>query len=251
MDHELAKYIVELGDAARKPEVLADNLRGRTLLIDGAQVRIEKDRPLRKATLTTFRSLIDVIQDAGICPSPEVYVSRTEVRVFPDRDDRHEKISLTIAHSAAWQSVSRCAGAGLSLKPKDAIRWLRHELQAGEPVAAALAEIEFVRSSNTKMATGATRDTMGRQVDAAVKSANAIATEFIAPIRFSVTPGLEDIIVDVIVFVELNFEQETVSFIVRADDLAKAGSLFEISVGNRLRSSLEDSPCLILIGTPA
>lgn len=255
---EFIQTITSLARQSAETKVLKVEGSHRKLIVsqNGTHEWVDIDPPLRKCSLIGFDDVVATVTDSGMCPKPEVWVGPRGVVVLPDRDDRHERLTLEPAMSERFELLVGLSGKRGGMSQRDALRMLRLQLN-GTGVGAvetALRRLTFQRRSDGGGSIEHGRESLGRSVEAEVQQADSIPTEFTVTTPVWVNPGMRSLTsVPVQVGVFLDLEAETVELRPLADEVAGGLLRAQQLVASGLREALDDAghpACPVLLGAP-
>lgn len=189
---EFVARIVELGQKAKAVDFhVHAGLPNEVFVRHGDKLeRLEAPAPLREHKLTGFRDLVAALSDQNIAPDPEVYIDGVSVVALLDRAERRSSVSMPLTETARFRlccDLEKPRG----FAPRDLVKFLRLELHGGahQAVTQAVSRIDFMRTSSGKTDVKHGRETLGRQVEAVVQSAEDIPESFVVTVPIWSTPG--------------------------------------------------------------
>ncbi len=242
---EFLTALVRLAREADKVEIIPIPGDPRHVLVREGQMTSERDvpAPLRTPKISSFPDFAAAVRDPAICPAPEIYYGPNGAVCYCDRADRREAVTLPLEWSEQWSAVLALR-AGKSLTPKEAIAFLRYEINAAsaEPVIAGLRRIDFTRTGTGKSVVEHGRESLGRAVEAAVVQADQIPEAFDITIRPVVNDGFQTVQVTVRCGVVIDFEQQRIVLRLLPDEATRARQFFLVKLGSLLADDLPGIP---------
>lgn len=246
----LAEFVKSLADQVKKANgaevVQIPGLPKKVLVRQGEKFELmDVPAPARAHALRGLDDIVELCRDAMIAPAPEVYHSEKEISVVLDRKDRREQVKMALDRSERFASLVGLR-KGLSLTPKQAIQFLRVDLHGTgkgvSDVIAGLRRIDFKRQSGSQRTTEHGRETLGRQVEAAVQQADNIPEDFQVTVPVFTNPGLKGINATLRCAVTIDFEQEKIEIATLADEIQLALDGAQKDIHDRLVEALPDVP---------
>jgi len=242
LNAEFVESIKGLAERGLKPELIdvADNKRA--IVIGGRIVEeFKKDEPFGDLVVADFVSL----EDAAY-----VLNAAAEMTVIKVYDE-------AVKCSCDSNKPHRKASVGFSFKSSEAFTCLRHWMAAPKSIAAInkmlrtqlagtfdeskllpiFKQVEFARSGSTTVAKTNHRDTMGKTVDNAVKSANGEIPEFLA-FTLPLFTNIPSEHVRLLFYVEANHDNETIGIAPVGDTITSAESAIVASLIDRLKEKI-------------
>lgn len=252
----LADFVDKLTELAKKAhgaealQIPGDSRR--VLVRQGDEFAFEDiPAPDRKITLRGIDDIVELCRDKTIAPAPEVYHSGDAIRVVLNREDRREVAVMALTKSERFESMVALR-KGTSFSVKDAIRFLRVDLHSsgqgvGELIAG-LRRVDFSRSSGTQRTTEHGRETLGRQVEAAIQQTDRVPEDFKATVPVFTNPGLKGITCTLRCAINIDLDNEKIEISTLADEIQGALDGAQKDIHDMLVAALVDVP--ILNGTP-
>ena len=212
LDASFVESIQVLAEKAVKPETI-DIGGGRRVILVGGQVVQEfaKDNPLESLTVGNYASFVDAVKYLlEVDGQTIIKVMPSGLLAFIEPTKPHAKTTVILEFLL---TEARQALSDWSMTPKSVSqvnKLLRTKLYGTFPdsLISVFRQVEFSRSGSTVVGKAAHRDTMGKSIDNAVKSAAGDLPEEIAFTvkQFQNVPN-ED--VQLRFFVETNAESES------------------------------------------
>lgn len=226
----LAEFIASLEKLAKRANsaevVQIPGISRRVLVRKGDAFAFEDlPAPDRKLALRGLDDVVELCRDTTIAPAPEVYHAGDAIRVILDRRDRRENAAMALTKSERFESLVALR-KGQSFSVKDAIRFLRVDLHStgqgvGELIAG-LRRVDFSRSSGTQRTTEHGRETLGRQVEAAIQQTDRVPEDFKVTVPVFTNPGLKGITCTMKCAVNIDLDNEKIEISTLADEIQAA-----------------------------
>lgn len=242
LNAEFVEAIKALTERGVKPEIVDMAENKRAIVIGGEIVEtFKKDEPFGDLQVADFVSLVDAayVLNAG-AEMTVIKVCDNSISCCCDGNKPHKKASVRVAFkfSEAFTSLMNWMGAPKSVA---AINKLLRTQLAGTfdegKLLPIFKQIEFARSGATTVTKANHRDTMGKLVDNAVKSAAGEIPEFIAftlPL-FTNIPAEH---VRLLFYVEANHDNETIGISPVGDTITSAEAAIVASLIDRLKEKI-------------
>jgi hypothetical protein len=221
---ELFDRVVNLSKSANDVQVVTHkDLPDAVFVRHGGELREAIVPPRKRAhEIHTFGDLMMLAADTAIAREPEIFHSNREIVVLLDRLQRRELVRMPLIHTERWNTV--CALGTRSLTVAEAIKLIRFSLQGvgADALVAAIRKIDFSRKSDGQKTVEHGRETLGKQVEAAVQQADSIPQEFTAKVQLYANEGLRSLIAAVKVGVYIDVNDEAIQLIPLADEIPSA-----------------------------
>lgn len=232
---ELFDRIVTLGRTADKVALHAVPGDPRVVLVQH-QHTLEERRippPLRDIRIEGVEDFASFVTDPGRAKKPEVYYSAQFVEAVLDADDRRERAKLWLEETERFALLRSLQETPLVLSQRQAIKFLRYQLHASgvDHVVSALRQIDFSRRSSGASTVEHGKESLGRQVEAAVQQADRIPESFKVSVPVWRNPGLRHITATVELGLFLDLDTPAIEIRLLSDELAQA----EFSASEELR----------------
>lgn len=192
----LADFLKLIQDTAVKAQAAtilktSVDARGGWIVQNGALTPVPIPPPLRDHNVSSVASLVEFCE--AFAGTGSVWHDERQVIVVVDNEDRRDVATLPLAKSAPFTRLEALAKAKAAITQRDVIRLLRHDLRnAGvENVLSAMKRLDFKRTNDGKSHIEHGRESLGRSVEAAVNSAEAIPEFFLATVPVYTTPGAD------------------------------------------------------------
>lgn len=206
---------------------------------------IDLPPPLRKIELRGIDDVLALCRDPAIAVAPEVFHADDAIRVVLDRGDRREFATMALEKSARLLALVRLQKAA-EFSVKEAIQFLRVDLHgtgAGvTEVITGLRRIDFVRQSGTARTTEHGRETLGRNVEAAIQQADKVPEDFTVQVPVFMNPGLRGIQIAVRCVVTLDLEREKVILCTLSDEIQSGLNSAQNEIHAKILSSFPTLP---------
>lgn len=214
--------IVALAHNAAEPKILTDpQMQGKVLVYRGNACEI-MDRPPQQdhGDLHTLESVIAYAQRN---PNGEIRLHREGLRALLDRADRWQGSDLELAFSSRFSALANLAARPAQFQPKDAVRWLRTQLEYEGPIVSRLRKVAFKRASDGSVSTEHGKESWGSRVEAEVQGADSIPESFVVELPVFTTPGFQyTVSVAVLVHIDLDPACPHIALIPSADGITAA-----------------------------
>ena len=242
LNAEFVEAIKALTERGVKPELIEVEDNQRAVVIGGQVVKtFKKDEPFGDLQVADFVSLVDAATMLDESAEQTVIkVHNLMISCCCDANKPHKKASTRMAFhlSEAFACLQHWIGAPKSVA---AINKLLRTQLAGTfdegKLLPIFKQIEFARSGATTVTKANHRDTMGKLVDNAVKSAAGEIPEFIAftlPL-FTNIPAEH---VRLLFYVEANHDNETIGISPVGDTITSAEAAIVASLIDRLKEKI-------------
>ena len=245
LNAEFVEAIKALTERGVKPELIDVEDNRRAVVIGGQVVKtFKKDEPFGDLQVADFVSLVDAATMLDESAEQTVIkVCDNAIRCLCDSNKPHKKaaVGLIFKFSEAFTCLKNWMGAPKSVANINKL--LRTQLAGTFDEGKLLPifkQIEFARSGATTVTKANQRDTMGKLVDNAVKSAAGEIPEFIAftlPL-FTNIPAEH---VRLLFYVEANHDNETIGISPVGDTITSAEAAIVASVIDRLEEKIANA----------
>jgi len=242
LNAEFVESIKALTERGVKPEIVDVAENKRAIVIGGQIVEtFKKDEPFGDLQVADFVSLVDAATLLNESSDQSVIkVCDNAIQCCCDANKPHKKASvgLVFKFSEAFTCLKNWMGAPKSVA---AINKLLRTQLAGTfdegKLLPIFKQIEFARSGATTVAKANHRDTMGKLVDNAVKSAAGEIPEFIA-FTLPLFTNIPTEHVRLLFFVEANHDNETIGISPVGDTISSAEAAIVASLIDRLKEKI-------------
>lgn len=238
---EFLDRIVGLAKGAHRAEFLKDKDLPNVVYVRNGESLEAVDVPARDRhhVLGGFDDMVRVLLDESMAPDPEVFVdSKGGIVALLDRAERRQTASIELKLATRMETVVALQ-AGRAFTPKQAVRFLQHDLYAAnvKHVVQALRRIDFKRTSGGHSHVQHGRESLGRQVELEVQQAEDVPETFEVVVPVWSNAGFSAWSVTITVSLHLNIEEERVELRVLPDEVERAinGALTSV------RQSIEDA----------
>lgn len=247
----IAEAIQALADLARKaadPKPVLDGTTLKKFVVDGKVVDVPKLLPDRKHNVETLDDVIALAKRFSLAESssPVVWYSPTGVQlVVHDDEYRADTATLEFSETAGWQTV-KALGPKVWFDQAAFVRFLRIDLKGlteNDVLLDRVRSLTWRTGSTTNQAVGFGKASLGRAIEAEVKSGGDIPEEVALNVRVHNNPG-EDERFTVRCAVEINEAEQKLRLVPFPDEIARVERLVVGSIADRLRAGLPESvPC--------
>lgn len=168
-----------------------EDARGGWIIQNGEATPIPIPPPLRHHAICSITSLVEFAENFATKGS--VWHDERQIIVLLDNEDRRDFARLPLTKSATFAKLESIVKQKNPLTQRDMVRLFRHDLrQAGcEHVLSAVKRLDFKRTNDGRSEVGHGKESLGRSVEMAVNSAEAIPEFFQATVPVYSTPGAE------------------------------------------------------------
>lgn len=215
--------IVGLAHNAAEPKIVTHpELQGKVLVYRGNACEIIARTPLEDhGELNTMES---VVSYATRHPNGEIRVCESELHAFSDRGDRWQGSTLRLSLSARFEALRKQARLpGTQYQPREAVRWLRTQLEYQGPIVDRLRRVNFKRASDGSVTTEHGKESWGSRVEAEIQGAETIPESFVVELPVFTNPGFQHTVgVAVLVHIDLDPACPHIALIPSADGLTAA-----------------------------
>lgn len=242
---ELFDRVVTLGRSSRSPvfmhdERLPDRVYLHSFDADGKSTLTQHQVPPpdRKQLVDDFDDLVRYCNDRDLAVDPMLFVNADGIVVQLDLSERREVVLLPFSRSRRFEMVQRMAAERWRGTPREAVRLIRFELHGvgAEPLARALARVDFARRSAGQQTVAHGKESLGRSVEASVQAAEDVPEVFTVRVPMWNNTGLGDFDVEIQMGVLLDVENERIEIGPLADEVSRA----EVGALRRLVSYARD-----------
>lgn len=180
-----------------------------------------------------------------------VWLSRAEVVLLIDDEDRRETVTLPLGFSTVFAKVQTLENQP-NLDQAGLIRLLRREFRKSPSASILLAAVRKMKFSQRQSGHSEVQhgnESMGHAIEAEVTGADDIADSLLVPTNIYRNPGEEDVAFTVTLDLELNLANRNQPFLLRPmpDDVDAAIATALDSIKDRL---VEGTGLTVLYGTP-
>lgn len=224
----LAEFIDRIAALAKDANAVqigvVPQLPGQVYVRHGDKLEWRDEPPLRRHHV--IRSLQDfatfVIGEAEMT-APQVFHSHKEVVCVLDAGDGRERVTLPLAMTERFQTILAMR-AGQKFTPPAAVNFLRFDLHGvgTDRLVAALRRVDFTRKGLGAFTTEHGKETLGRQVEAAVQNAEDVPDVIDADFPVYSNDGLKSVRVPIQIGVYLDVQADAVVLRPLADEIANA-----------------------------
>lgn len=214
---EFLKLIQETAVKAAGAQVLRTAVDSREAFVvnNGELTPILIPPPLRNHALGSVGALCEFAETFAAKGS--VWHDEEQIVVVLDNDDRRDVATLDLEKSAPFVRLEFLADKRPALTQRDLIRLLRHELRSAgaEHVLSSVKRLDFKRSNDGRSNLEHGKESLGRSVEMAVNSAEAIPEFFLSTVSVYTTPGAE---YQKTIYATLEIDVQNERFVVLPDD---------------------------------
>ena len=245
----LAGFIHAIGELFRDAnsiQIKNDKNTGKIFVRQGDDFEVF-DRPEldRSGLLLGLDDLIVAALDGDLVINPEVFHNDDKIVLILDRADGHERMTMPLSTTNRFEKLINMQGGGNQIAPRSLIRMLRFDLSGTciYHVIAGLRKLDFTRKSDGSSVTEHGRESLGKNVEAAVQQAAAIPEEFNITVPLYSNAGLRDLSTATIAMgIHIDVFEQTIELSPLADEIERARVAVQRAIGEHLRSKMSDIP---------
>ncbi len=225
LDSEFVKTVAKLGIESVKPELINVEDNHTAVMVNGSIVhRFKKDEPFGNLTVADFNSfVVAATKLVALAETSVVRVTKAGIVLVCDDNKPHKKAKVELKYNPTAAYECLLAWEGNSYRVSSINKLLRTKLFStfDEKYLAIFKQVEFARSGSTVVSKTANRDTMGKSVDNAVKSAAGDIPE----VLMFQTQLLQNVPCEPVLlkyYVDVNHENETIGIAPMGDIVDRA-----------------------------
>jgi len=242
---EALEFLRDQANAAVEPKAVHEDATVKILFVNGERHEVEKPTPPRSHNVQSLDEVLALAKRFA-ADSPVVWYGSTGVQlVIDDGAYRVDRATLTFVPTAQWQTV-KSLGPKVWFDQAAFVRFLRIELKGLTEDGVLLDRVKSLTwktGSTTNQTVGFGKASLGRSIEAEVKSTGDIPEEIGLVVRVHNNPG-EDERFTVRCAVDINEDEQKLRLIPFPDEIARVERLVVASIADRLRSGLPESvPC--------
>lgn len=175
-----------------------------------------------------------------------VFHNNAEIVAVLDMNERRDFVRLPLHLSERGSVLVNTLFEAQAFSPAKAVKLLRYTLHGTGPqterVLGLLRTLDFHRQSVGKVDMQHGRESLGRQVEAAVQGRDQIPDQFAVQVALYNVPGLRSIVVTVELGLALLVQEEKIEIGVLGDQMAVAFDAAQLEIGKKLRGLLPTCP---------
>ena len=245
---EALEFLRDQANAAVEPKPVHEDAAHKFFFVNGERHEIEKQPPPRSHNVQSLDEIVALAKrfsNGGEVGCVVWYSIGGAQLVIDDEEFRVDRATLNFVPTAQWQTV-KALGPKLWFDQAAFVRFLRIDLKGLTEDGVLLDRVKSLTwktGSTTTQAVGFGKASLGRSIEAEVKSTGDIPEEIGLVVRVHNNPG-EDERFTVRCAVDINEDEQKLRLIPFPDEIARVERLVVASIAERLRAGLPETvPC--------